>query len=59
MPTTRDVRTREGWTISVLFMQNIVTVVHTRREQSLATPQPNVGYWFGWELRMVFDRQVI
>ncbi|PRP88352.1 hypothetical protein PROFUN_03266 [Planoprotostelium fungivorum] len=57
MPMTRDVRTREGWTVSILFTQNIVTVVHRRREQSLATPQPNDGYWFGWELRMVFDRE--
>eukprot|EP01117_Protostelium_nocturnum_P002849 TRINITY_DN1376_c0_g1_i1.p1 TRINITY_DN1376_c0_g1~~TRINITY_DN1376_c0_g1_i1.p1 ORF type:complete len:440 (+),score=133.17 TRINITY_DN1376_c0_g1_i1:78-1397(+) len=58
MPMTRDVRTREGWSIMVTFTQNIVSVVHRRREQSLATAPADEHYWFEWELRMVFDREV-
>ncbi|PRP83740.1 hypothetical protein PROFUN_09072 [Planoprotostelium fungivorum] len=58
IPMTRDVPTREGWTILVTFTRNIVTVVHRRREQSLATAPPDEKYWFEWELRMVFDSEV-
>jgi len=58
LPMTRDVPTREGWTILVTFTRNIVTVVHRRREQSLATAPEDEKYWFQWDLRMVFDREI-
>jgi len=55
---TRDVRTRDGWRITVLFTKNIVVVSHRRREQSLATAPPEEQYWFEWELRMMFDKDL-
>jgi len=55
---TRDVRTREGWRISVVFHNNVVVVSHRRREQSLATAPPDEQYWFEWELRMMFDQDM-
>jgi len=55
---TRDVRTREGWRISVVFSNNIVTVIHRRREQSLATAPSDEQFWFEWELRILFDQQM-
>lgn len=32
---TRDVRTREGWRISVVFANNTIVVAHRKREQAL------------------------
>jgi len=55
---TRDVRSREGWRITVCFTNNVVMVSHKRREQSLATAPPEEAYWFGWELRMLFDAEL-
>jgi len=55
---TRDVRSREGWRINVLFNNNVVAVSHRRREQSLATAPADEQYWFEWELRMVFDKDM-
>jgi hypothetical protein len=55
---TRDVRAREGWRIFVRFHENVVDVSHKRREQSLATAPPDEQYWFEWELRMLFDKEM-
>jgi len=55
---TRDVRTRDGWRINVLFNHNVVAISHRRREQSLATAPKDEQYWFEWELRMVFDKDM-
>jgi len=55
---TRDVRTREGWIITVLFVNNVVVVSHRRREQALATAPHDEQYWFEWELRMTFDQNL-
>ncbi len=52
---TRDVRTKEGWRISVIFANNTIAVVHRRREQSLATAPKDEHYWYEWEMRMMFD----
>jgi len=55
---TRDVRTRDGWRINVFMGNNVVVVSHKRREQSLATAPKDEQYWFEWELRMTFDREL-
>jgi len=55
---TRDVRTKDGWRINILFTQNVVSVSHRRREQSLATAPSDEQYWFEWELRIVFDKEL-
>jgi len=55
---TRDVRSREGWRINVSFVNNVIVVSHKRREQSLATAPPEEQYWFEWELRMTFDKDL-
>jgi len=55
---TRDVRTKEGWRVTVCFSNNVVTVSHRRREQSLATAASDKQYWFEWELRMMFDKDL-
>jgi len=56
---TRDVRSREGWRINITFVNNIVVVSHKRREQSLATSPPEEQYWFEWELRITFDKNLL
>jgi len=56
---TRDVRTKEGWKIQVLFHNNIVSISHRRREQSLAFAPSDEQYWFEWELRMNFDDSLL
>jgi len=55
---TRDVRTRDGWRINVVFVNNVVCISHRRREQSLAIAPADEQYWFEWELRMVFDQEM-
>jgi len=55
---TRDVRSREGWRVSVSFTKTVVLVTHKRREQSLATSPLDEQYWYEWELRMTFDKDV-
>ena len=52
---TRDVRSREGWTITISFQPSIVVITHKRREQSLATAPPDQQFWFEWQLIMYFD----
>lgn len=36
----------------------MVVVSHRRREQSLATAPEDEQYWFEWELRMLFDKDM-
>jgi hypothetical protein len=44
--------------VNVLFNNNVVVVSHRRREQSLATAPADEQYWFEWELRMLFDKDM-
>jgi len=56
---TRDVREKNGWRIFITFAaSNTVAVTHRRREQSLATASPDEKYWFEWELRLHFDKEI-
>eukprot|EP01118_Nematostelium_gracile_P018303 TRINITY_DN8099_c0_g1_i1.p1 TRINITY_DN8099_c0_g1~~TRINITY_DN8099_c0_g1_i1.p1 ORF type:complete len:383 (+),score=138.86 TRINITY_DN8099_c0_g1_i1:74-1150(+) len=55
---TRDVRTKEGWRINVNFNNNVVSVSHRRREQALATAPEDEQYWFEWDLRMLFNKDL-
>jgi hypothetical protein len=56
---TKDVRTPEGWRISIRVAQDFFQVSHTRREQSIDAGGDKTNHWeFEWELRLLFDPQV-
>jgi len=55
---TRDVRSREGWLISVQFLSNVTIITHKRREQSLATAKAEETFYFEWHLIMYFDKNM-
>ena len=56
---TKDVRTPEGWRISLRIAPDHFQVSHTRREQSIDPGGDKTNHWeFEWELRLLFDPQV-
>ncbi len=56
---TKDVRTPEGWRITLRLAPDQVQVSHTRREQSIDPGGDKTNHWeFEWELRLLFDHQV-
>jgi len=56
---TKDVRTPEGWRITMRFAPDHFQVSHTRREQSIDPGGDKTNHWeFEWELRLMFDAKV-
>ncbi|KAL6068590.1 hypothetical protein QOT17_008016 [Balamuthia mandrillaris] len=57
---TKDVRTKDGWTVHVLITPSAVIVTHTRKETSLETnvAKPVDKFWFTWELQLHFERDM-
>lgn len=56
---TKDCSAKEGWRVAVLFAQEgCVAVTHTRREVAALPEKCGGEWWFEWQLRMVFGREV-
>jgi len=55
---TRDVRTPDGWRIYITFYNNVVSVAHRRKEQSLATVSEGESFWFEWTMIMMFNEDI-
>ncbi|GAM25920.1 hypothetical protein SAMD00019534_090950, partial [Acytostelium subglobosum LB1] len=55
---TKDVRGSEGWRIEVLESKDIVTIVHSRREESLPTSPKDRQFWFEWKLTITVNHQL-
>lgn len=56
---TKDVRTPEGWRITIRVASDHVQVSHIRREQSVDQRGDMTNHWeFEWELRLLFDLEI-
>ncbi|GBG28816.1 Hypothetical Protein FCC1311_050372 [Hondaea fermentalgiana] len=56
---TKDVRSSDGWRITITLSKGFAQVRHTRREQSIDSFGNIENHWeFEWELRMTFDQQM-
>eukprot|EP01087_Luapelamoeba_hula_P016121 TRINITY_DN4926_c0_g1_i2.p1 TRINITY_DN4926_c0_g1~~TRINITY_DN4926_c0_g1_i2.p1 ORF type:complete len:499 (+),score=90.22 TRINITY_DN4926_c0_g1_i2:130-1626(+) len=52
---TKDVRSKDGWTIHVLLAPNVIVVTHTKREMALTSASTqDAQFTFEWQLTSVF-----
>lgn len=57
---TKDVRTPEGWRITLRITPDQFQISHIRREQSIDQGGDKTNHWeFEWELRLLFDSKVV